>query len=331
MKPTQVISVLEKTIPSKLPSLIVGPPGIGKSDIISQVCDKLKAKLIIEHPVVSDPTDYKGLPFASKGKATFLPFGNLEEIINAKELTVYFLDDLGQASPMVQAACMQLLLARRINGHKVSDNVCFVAATNRHKDGAAVSGILEPVKSRFVTIINLEVNTDDWVYWALQNNIPTELIAFIRFRPRLLFQFESSKEIKNSPSPRTIHNLAKIMMMGIDKDVEYEVFSGTVGEGFAAEFISFLRIYRNLPDIDGIILDPQKAKVPDDPSTQYAIAVALAKKAKEDNMDSIVTYSKRLPKEISVMLMKDAQRTNPSIINTRAWIEWASEMSATII
>ena len=66
-----------------------------------------------------------------------------------------FLDDLGQAPMSVQAAAMQLILARRINGFKISDKVIFMAATNRREDKAGVTGILEPVKSRFAWIVEL--------------------------------------------------------------------------------------------------------------------------------------------------------------------------------
>ncbi len=75
--------------------------------------------------------------------------------MTATKLTACFIDDLGQATPAVQAAAMQLILARTLNGHRVSDHVVFIAATNRRTDRAGVSGILEPVKSRFATLVEL--------------------------------------------------------------------------------------------------------------------------------------------------------------------------------
>ena len=161
VKPSQLRRVLASTIPAKRPVLITGAPGIGKTDIVRQACAEAKAHLIVMHPVVSDPTDFKGLPWVSDGGATFLPFGELQTLINATELTACFLDDLGRATPAVQAAAMQLILARHINGHAVSPHVVFLAATNRRTDRAGVSGILEPVKSRFTTILELEANLDD--------------------------------------------------------------------------------------------------------------------------------------------------------------------------
>src|SRR5271156_3640100 len=149
VKPSQLLTLLSHTIPARMAGLICSGPGTGKSSIGEQACGEADADCIVMHPVVSDPTDFKGMPWVGDGGATFLPFGDLQKLVNATKLTACFIDDLGQATPAVQAAAMQLILARTINGHRVSGQVVFIAATNRRTDRAGVSGILEPVKSRF--------------------------------------------------------------------------------------------------------------------------------------------------------------------------------------
>jgi hypothetical protein len=57
---------------------------------------------------------------------------------------------------------MQLILARRVNSFTLPDCVSFVAASNRRQDKAGVTGILEPVKSRFATILEVSPDLDDW-------------------------------------------------------------------------------------------------------------------------------------------------------------------------
>src|SRR6185312_7031090 len=112
MKPNTLSGYLKKAIVRNYPVLIKGKPGIGKTEIISAAASDADSDLIISHPVVADPTDFKGLPFpTSDGRAEFLPYGDLDRIKKASKKTVYFLDDLGQASAAVQAACMQLILA----------------------------------------------------------------------------------------------------------------------------------------------------------------------------------------------------------------------------
>lgn len=332
MKPSELQATLLFAITNNLAVLIKGKPGIGKSDIIEEACLEAKAELIISHPVVSDPTDFKGLPFASNGEAHFLPFNDLKKLIDAKTPTVFFLDDLGQAPAAVQAACMQLILARKINGFKVSDQVTFLAATNRREDKAAVSGLLEPVKSRFASIIELEVNTEDWVRWALgKGNMPTELIAFIRFRPELLDKFEPTKDIINSPSPRTVAHVGKMQNAGIPKGLEFELFKGAAGEGFAAQYKAFLDIYANLPNIDQICLNPDSVEVPTEPSVLYAVSGALAAKMNDVNAKNVFSYINRLPAEIGVACVKDTVTRNSKIVNTRPYIQWASDKGNLIL
>jgi len=325
MRAKQLKEAVKFAIHNKYPFLIKGAPGIGKTDIVTQACQETNTELIISHPVVSDPTDFKGLPFPVKGenKATFLPFGDLLKLIDADKPTVFFLDDLGQASASVQAAAMQLLLARRINGHRVSDQVIFLAATNRRQDRAAVQGILEPVKSRFASILELEVNVDDWVEWAINNDMPTELIAFVRYRPNLLHDFKPTGDIVNTPNPRTIAYVGMMMNAGLPKDTEYEMISGAAGEGFAAECLGFLKVYRDLPDIEKLIADPLSADVPDEPSTLFAVCGALSAKANKKNFGNIIRYTDRLPGEFQVLLIKDALKHNKSLSNTKEFSAWA--------
>ena len=332
MTPSELEQFLTFTISHKMPVLITGIPGIGKTDITHAACKSSNANLILSHPVVSDPTDYKGLPFAgSDGIAHFMPFGDLHKLIEAKEPTVFFLDDFGQAPISVQAACMQLILARQINGHKVSEHVTFIAATNRKEDKAGVTGILEPVKSRFVTIVQLEVNVDDWVKWALRNNMPTELIGFVRFRPTMLSDFKPTKSLTNSTSPRTLANVGRLQKDGLNKNFEMEVFTGAAGEAFAVEYLAFLQMYRELPSVDEIILNPDKAKVTKDPGCLCAVSSALAHRMNETNQDSIITYLDRLPTEIAVVTMKDAVAKDRSLSTTKSFIKWGASKGDLIL
>ncbi len=322
MSPKELKKTLLKTVQAGLPVLIKGAPGIGKSDIVMQVAAELKMKLLISHPVVSDPTDFKGLPGIVDGKAEFLPFGDLRFLIEAKKPTIAFLDDLGQAPAVVQAAAMQLILARRVNGHKISDKVVFIAATNRRQDRAGVTGILEPVKSRFATILELEANADEWVEWAMENDMPAELMGFIHFRPSLLNTEEATADIVNHPCPRTMAYCGKLLKAGL---ANIEIFAGAVGQGCAAELIGFLRVYKDLPNIAAILTDPGKVEVPTDPAAVYAVVAALVEKATEKNANNILKYGQRLPADFSVLLVRDMIRKEPKIQNTKGFIKWATE------
>lgn len=323
MRPQDLAKTLETLIPQRLPVLIKGAPGIGKTDIIKQVCAKIDADLLIGHPVVDNPTDYKGLPCFVDGEARFLPIGNLKQLLTAKRLTVFFIDDLGQASPVVQAACMQLILERRINEHAISEHVVFIAATNRKEDRAGVSGILEPVKSRFVTIIELEPHRDDWCRWALEHGMPNELIAFIHFKPGLLFSFEPTADITNTPCPRTVAHAGHLYNLNLPPSIRYETISGAAGEGFAAEFEGYVRILMNLPDPRLVLKDPHKHKEEvlksSEPSVRHALVVALAEHVELGSMDAYMEVLSWLPPEFGVLSVTLAIRRDKGLKHCAAF------------
>jgi hypothetical protein len=321
MRPKQLSALLASSFKHRRKVLIKGPPGAGKSDIVSQAIDQIQADLVLSHPAVSDPTDYKGMPaILPNGTAEFLPFGDLNRLIKAAKPTVAFLDDIGQAPPAVQAALMQLLLARRVNGHKISDHVVFCGATNDTKHMAGVAGMLEPVKSRWDTIVELEVSVDDWCNWALDHNLPAELIAFIRFRPALLCDFKPTRELKNSPCPRTEAAVGRWLQIGIK---DHAVLAGAAGEGFATEFIAFLQMYAQLPNLDAILMNPDSAPVPDNLAALYAVIAGLARKAAPANAERVFRYVKRLPKEFEVCCVLDTVRLNQAIQSTRPFVDWS--------
>ncbi|WP_186157303.1 ATP-binding protein [Burkholderia gladioli] len=325
LSPARLTQLLAAYIPSRLPVLITGRPGIGKSDIVEAATEAAGHALLISHPVVEDPTDSKGLPFPSDDgrHARFLPFGDLERALSATQPLVWFFDDLGQASPAVQAAKMQLLLARRIGEHQLPECVTFVAATNRRSDNAGVIGVLDPLISRFAAVVELEATVDDWTAWAVRQNVAPELIAFIRFRPHLLWEARSGRDIVASASPRKWGFLAKTIS-AVPPDLLPDAISATVGEAAGSELQSFLAIYRALPSVDAILLNPDLGVIPDEASILYAITAALAHKACDSNFERVLRYADRLAgagqREFTALLVRDAIARAPELASHHAFI-----------
>jgi hypothetical protein len=109
----------------------------------------------------------------------------------------------------------------------------------------------------------------------------------------------------------------------VPAEAEYECFKGAVGEGAAAEFVGFMRIFRKLPNPDAILMNPDTADVPTDPATLYALSGAIAERASEGNMERVVTYTSRMPAEFSVLSVSYAVRKKPELANTQAFTKWA--------
>ncbi len=322
MKPSELKTTLKYAFKKSKSILIVGMPGIGKTDIVKQASKKYD--LLILHPVVDSPIDYKGLGAIVNGEAKFLPYGNLKRMLNAKSKLIVFFDDLGQATEAVQKAVMQLLLARELNGQAISKHVVFVAATNRRGDKAGVSGILEPVKSRFDAIVELEPDADEWCKWANKKGMPAELISYIQWRPQMIKDFEPTKDLVNSSVGRTVAAVGKHMLDKVPASVRLELFQGAAGKKFATEFIGYLNVFSQLPTVKEILTNPTTAKLPTEVSGKFAIMGMIVEHATNENLDKFMQYIDRLnSNEVVTATMKLLSIKKPQTCKNEAYINWA--------
>lgn len=277
--------------------MVTGPSGIGKSDIIAQAAYYCEADVVLSHPALSDPTDAKGLAWmnGNTGTAEFMPLGELNRVLSATKPTVWFLDDLGQATPSVQASYMQWLLARQVGTHTLPDCVTIFAATNRRQDRAGVSGILAPVRSRFASIVELEVDNAEWCDWAIQHDIAPNVITFLRsIRPALLSTDDApSAEITNFPSPRTWANLSKLEQLNLPSHIAIQAYGGAVGKGAATEYTAFCNELSNMVSLDAILENPATAELPTKPPQCYATATGLAARTNFRNFGGVIQYCDR--------------------------------------
>lgn len=325
VSPGQLSILLEQFFLARQTVMITGAPGIGKTDIVSAVANKLKMDMIVAHPVVDSPIDYKGLGFmdAKTGKADFFPFGNLRRVLEAEKPMVYFFDDLGQAPVAVQAAAMQMLLSRSINGKKIPDCVTFCAATNRKEDRAGVSGIIEPVKSRFCTIIELVPEVNAWMSWALRNDIPPKLVGFIKFAPKYLTEFKPTQDMSNSPSPRTIAHTGRILHMKLPSSIQLAALAGAAGSAFAHELNAFLTVFDKLPDPQHILQHPNELNIPAESlDLRYAMTVSLATICTAPQMPNFFKALSKWDKEFSVLGVEIAVRRDTKLVQTPAVMEF---------
>jgi len=73
--------------------------------------------------------------------------------------------------------------------YRVPKGWAIFAAGNRQGDRGVTYTMPAPLANRF-SHFEVDINLDDWVAWAYDNQIDERIIAFLRFRPDLLFDFD---------------------------------------------------------------------------------------------------------------------------------------------
>ncbi|MDP9121885.1 MAG: ATP-binding protein [Acidobacteriota bacterium] len=328
MKPPATQAALRRLLPARLPVLLTGPPGVGKTALVTGMARELGLDLVISHPVTGDPTDYRGLPWVVDGAASFLPVGDLERLQALENRpAVWLIDDLGQASPAVQASIMQLVHrdGRALNGFRVPESVSVVACTNRAEDRAGVRQFLAPLLSRFATILPLEPDVPSFVHWSIQNGFNPLVPAFLRWKPTYLCDQEPASQLEQRCSPRTWEHVSRILGLGASQAELTDLVRGAISPPVAIEFLAFLQVYHRLPSADLVRADPEGAPVPAELDALYATAVHLAGATSGADFPVLWRYMRRLSPEFQLLYMLSVVAKHPELVHSSTYIAWASD------
>lgn len=337
LMPEQMSRAVAKALQIRKPVLIVGAPGVGKTELLMQAAKSVDYDLLLSYPAIEDPTDPKGLPWfdPKSGKGDFVPLGVLKSAVEAKKPTLWVLEDLGQAADAVQAAYMSVLSTRTVGSHKLPDYVTVLATTNRKEHRAGVRGLLEPVKSRFSTIIELVPSLEDWCEWAISNAVDPRIISFLRSNPDYLLKPAPTLEIVNSPCPRTWANLSAWLKGGVDKDLRAAVYAGAVGAEAAELFMAFEDVVNELPPPEAVLMAPDSVAIPSNPSTLFALLTAVAYFTEDATFPNVVRFAHRMNEEgygeMAGMLIKDTVRRHEHLLSSAAFLDVSTGPLADLI
>lgn len=330
MTPSQTLAALDTLLAIRQPAFLWGPPGVGKSQLVAEAAHRRGMCLRDIRAVLLDPVDLRGLPrIDADGKTVWCPPSFLPDEADTGS-GVLFLDELNAAPPLVQTACYQLILDRRIGEYHLPKGWCVLAAGNREGDRAASCRMPTALANR-MTHISVSPDIDDWLLWAHEANIHPDIRAFLRFRPRLLLHFDPASGEHAFASPRSWEFASAILRASPATDVTEELLAGAVGRGAAAEFCGYLEQRQDLPALEDILADPACAAVPQDPAALYALCEGLAARIQAETLEAIANYATRLPAEFGVMLFREAARHDAAVIESHPFARWAQHHAEVLL
>ena len=288
------------------PVMLWGQPGLGKTKSLYYNFPEEDGWTII--PVLagcSEPTDLTGIPFNYKDQyAKYLVPQWAYHCSDAKDVPeeykgkiILFLDDIVTAPEQTQAAFFKLVHEKRVGEYKLRDNVRIIAAGNRLDDKSAACPMPMALGNRFLHI-EVRVDTDAWLEWAVKAGIHPNIVAFIRRLPQHLTNFDEAVKQSNElafATPRSweavsnaLHNLDSLKLRTYkgEKTSEHDeknplnhtfkIAAGLVGKGVASVFNTFIKSTLGLISPEDIVKDPNKARVPTEMEIDITYATVSA-------------------------------------------------------
>jgi ATPase family associated with various cellular activities (AAA) len=276
---------LRKAFNSQRPIFIWGPPGIGKSDIIKQLGAELGAHVIDVRLSLWEPTDIKGIPYfdSNEGTMRWAPPSELpsKEFAQNHKQIILFMDELNSAAPSVQAAAYQLVLNRKVGTYELPDNVVMVAAGNRETDKGVSYRMPSPLANRFIHL-EMTVDWDDYFEWAVENQIHQDVVGFLTFSKKDLYDFDPKSSSRSFATPRSWSFVSELLT---DDDVDTETLtdlvSGSVGEGLAIKFMAHRKVASKMPNPADILSGKIKKMESKEISAMYSLTVSLCYELKD--------------------------------------------------
>ena len=165
---TSEADIIRGAIESNVSVFLHGKPGCGKSDRVKQL-DPDFIELNLSH---LDPELLDGLAGEKDGKAVHIKPPWLEELEvkcqeEADKIHILFLEELTNASPMMQSKAYGIALDKKVAGRwKLPENARVVAAGNELEDSLVANEMAEPLFDRFAHV-NIETTTENWLEWAV--------------------------------------------------------------------------------------------------------------------------------------------------------------------
>jgi hypothetical protein len=173
-------AVLEVAYRARRAVLLEGPTGIGKSEVVRAMTDRLGIKLCVLDLSLLEPPDLAGLPVIEQGRTTYA----LPHILPTEGQGILMLEELNRAERYIQQPALQLLTARTLHEYVLPEGwVCF-AAINPEGSEYQVTSLDRALRARF---LELRVRADRaaWLAWAQVQKIHPGVLALVQTHERV--------------------------------------------------------------------------------------------------------------------------------------------------
>lgn len=198
-----VIELLTLAHQANVPALLIGPHGVGKSEIAAAAAAAMGIDFITRDLSLMEPPDLVGLPQIKDGATSYLPPDFLPRETGRGGLLL--IEEINRAPRYMQSSCLELLTSRRLNSYSLPKKWLPIACINPKVEGYHVDLLDAALMSRFMRI-DVTAATKPWVQWARGSGIHPKIVEYVESVPNAL------DESKGGSNPRSWSYASKTLL-----------------------------------------------------------------------------------------------------------------------
>lgn len=205
------------------PVLLIGPPGIGKTEIMSQIASELGIGLLSYSMTHHTRQSAIGLPIIKHreydGESYDITEYTMSEILSSVyELMersgvrqgILFLDEINCISETLMPIMLQFLQMKVFGGHKLPEGWVVVTAGNPPEYNNSVREF-DIVTCDRLKLIEAEPEFDAWKKYAYLTNVHSAVITYLEIKPQSFYKIESASGKKSFVTARGWDDLGRAL------------------------------------------------------------------------------------------------------------------------
>ncbi len=232
------------------PILLIGPPGVGKTQIMEQISQECRIGLVSYSITHHTRQSAIGLPFIEHkmygGREYAVTEYTMSEIVGAvydkieqSSLPegILFIDEINCVSETLAPVMLQFLQCKRFGNHQIPEGWIIVAAGNPPEYNKSVRDF-DIVTLDRVRKIDVEPDYEVWKEYAVSADVHPAVISYLDIHKDNLFRIETTVDGKLFATPRGWEDLSSLIKL-------YEAQGKEVDRDVVGEYIQFPKISRD--------------------------------------------------------------------------------------
>jgi hypothetical protein len=150
-----------------------------------------------------------------------------------------------------------------------------------------------PLANRFIHL-ELAVSFDDWFQWAVNNNQHKDVVGYLTFAKKDLYDFDPRSASRSFATPRSWSFVSELLADDVDETTTTDLVSGSVGEGLAVKFMAHRKVASQMPNPSDILAGKVKEMASKEISAMYSLTVSLCYELQEADNKNDKDFDKKV-------------------------------------